>query len=351
MANIQANHAQTKPFPSVVTNFSTSNEQSQHYSRAMASSQPANERSRSVHRTATGSHVATTHDSDLDVDSLRSRASSVVSTGTRFSISTLPVEESSHIDGLLGRLNHASVFRPRSVMSTTSYDQPAPPYESRSDTPVLPAAQQDSTAQEPNSTTTEDSEQSPIVSTENSLSMHYSRIVRTIDQNHSNQMRRLKEVHQEELGATRNAIDETYRKELKAKSREVEKMREEIASLIAIYEADVARVQREAIEQATEQAESHRVAMEKACNQIEDTWERRWSDRGRLVAEEARKADADFKIRLDAILADRDRALKDKAATNSERDKLWIEELVKRYPEMSEEMHAVLDTLNLPQDN
>lgn len=114
----------------------------------------------------------------------------------------------------------------------------------------------------------EDPAQSPTISPENSLSMHYSRVVRTIDQNHSNQMRRLKEAHQEELGATRNAIDQTYRKELKANAREVEKMREEMASLVASHEANVARLQREALEQATDQAESHRLAMEKACNAI-----------------------------------------------------------------------------------
>ena len=176
--------------------------------------------------------------------------------------------------------------------------------------------------------------------------MHYSRVVRTIDQNHSNQMRRLKEVHQEELGATRNAIDQRYRKELKGKAREVEKVREEMASLAATHEADLARLQREALEQATDQAESHRIAMEKACNSIEDLWEARWNDRMRLVAEEARKANADFKLRCDAALADRDQALERERDATRRRDQSWIAELSKRHPGLSDEFNAILGALN-----
>lgn len=243
------------------------------FSRIITSFPTASEPQQQQHVLGAGtrSHVAQHQTSDVEADSLRSRASSVISTGTRFSISTLPVEEPSQVEGLLGRLNHASAFRPRSVMSTNSYDQPAPPYESRStaELPFLPAAQHESGPLRQGAVALDDSAQSPTISPENSLSMHYSRVVRTIDQNHSNQVRRLKEAHHEELGATRNAIDQTYRKELKAKAREMEKTREEMASLIATHEADVARLQREAIEQATDQAESHRLAMERACNAIE----------------------------------------------------------------------------------
>lgn len=302
-----------------------------------------------VPRALTGSHVANNHTQDMEADSLRSRASSVVSTGTRFSISTLPVEEPSQIDGLLGRLNHASAFRPRSFMSTNSYEQPAPPYESRSagEAPVLLSAQIDVTIPGLSPVVHEDSQQSPTIGPEeDSLTMHYSRVVRTIDQNHSNQMRRLKEVHQEELGATRNAIDQTYRRELKGKAREVEKVREEMASLAATHEADLARLQREALEQATDQAESHRIAMEKACNSIEDLWEARWNDRMRLVAEEARKANADFKLRCDAALVDKNQALEREREATRRRDQAWIEKLSKRHPGLSDEFHAILAALN-----
>ena len=332
MANTQPAVTQPQSFTRARPGFSAPVEPLQHVQRVLA-----------------GTNVANSHTQDVEADSLRSRASSVVSTGTRFSISTLPVEEPSQIDGLLGRLSHASAFRPRSVMSTNSYEQPAPPYESRSagEAPTLSNAQNDVTSPGLSPVVPEDSQPSPTISPEeDSLTVHYSRVVRTIDQNHSNQMRRLKEVHQEELGATRNAIDQTYRKELKGKAREVEKVREEMASLVATHEADLARLQREALEQATDQAESHRLAMEKACNSIEDLWETRWNDRMRLVAEEARKANADFKAGCDAALADKNRALEREREVTKRRDQAWIEELSKRHPGLRDEFHAILHALN-----
>lgn len=73
----------------------------------------------------TRTHQAQGH----EVGSLRSRASSVVSTGTKFSISTLPNDEHLQIDSLLDRPRHSIAFRPRSVFSAISYDQSLPPYE------------------------------------------------------------------------------------------------------------------------------------------------------------------------------------------------------------------------------
>ena len=332
MANSHSTTSQTQPFSRIITSFPVANEQTSHFPRAVTYSQ-----------------VAHSQVSNTEVDSLRSRASSVVSTGTRFSISTLPAEEPSQVEGLLGRLNHASAFRPRSVMSTSSYDQPAPPYESRSvtETPIVPAIQQDFESSGRSTANLEDSTQSPTISPENSLSMHYSRVVRTIDQNHSNQMRRLKEAHQEELGATRNAIDQTYRKELKAKAYEVEKMREEMASLSAMHEANVARLQREAIEQATDQAESHRIAMEKACNAIEDLWEARWSERMRLAADEVSQANKDFQTKRAKTL---DREEQEKLKAIKERDEAWAREIAKRHPNLDHEVDDILATLNQNQD-
>ncbi|KAL8832340.1 MAG: hypothetical protein Q9191_000341 [Dirinaria sp. TL-2023a] len=200
----------------------------------------------------TRTHQAQGH----EAGSLRSRASSVVSTGTKFSISTLPNDEHLQIDSLLDRPRHSIAFRPRSVFSAISYDQSLPPYEPYDEThsgdivadmpnhnhtelnPELPAAADES----------QSSPGSPTSDPENALSRHYSRVVRMIDQNHLNQMRRLKEAHQEELGAVRHSIDQTYRKELKAKDHEVEKIREEIESLKATHEAAIASMQREVVE-------------------------------------------------------------------------------------------------------
>ena len=328
MANSHATTSQTQPFSRIITSFPVANEQTPHFPRALTNSQ-----------------VAHSQIPNTEANSLRSRASSVVSTGTRFSISTLPVEEPSQIEGLLGRLNHASAFRPRSVMSTSSYDQPAPPYESRSvtETPIVPVVQQDFESLAQSTANREDSAQSPTISPENSLSMHYSRVVRTIDQNHSNQMRRLEEAHQEELGATRNAIDQTYRKELKAKAHEVEKMREEMASLAAMHEANIARLQREAIEQATDQAESHRIATEKACNAIEDLWEARWSEWMRLAADEVLQANKNFQANQAKML---DKEVQEKFKAIKERDEAWAREITKRHPNFHHEVDNILETLN-----
>lgn len=179
----------------------------------------------------------------------------MVSTGTKFSISTLPNDEHSQIDNLLDRPRHSIAFRPRSVFSALSYEQSLPPYEPYDETQSrdIVAEMPDHNHSESNlelSAAADQSQPSPTSPTddpENTLSIHYSRVVRIIDQNHLNQMRRLKEAHQEELGAVRNAIDQTYRKELKAKDREVEKMREEMASLKATHEATIASMQREVV--------------------------------------------------------------------------------------------------------
>ena len=86
--------------------------------------------------------------------------------------------------------------------------------------------------------------------------------------------------------------------------------------------------------------------MEKACNSIEDLWEARWNDRMRLVAEEARKANADFKLRCDAALADRDQALERERDATRRRDQSWITELSKRHPGLSDEFNAISGALN-----
>ena len=335
-----------QPHPRNMATAHHASSQAQPFSRTITTFPPTLEQPPNPSRPGTTSYMTPNRVHDIEADSLRSRASSVVSTGTRFSVSTLPLDEPSHIEGLLGRFNHASAFRPRSVMSTGSYDQPAPPYESRLTNEALspPVTQQDCRTSMPSSVVQDD--QSPTNSPENSLTEHYSRVVRTIDQNHSNQMRRLKEAHQEELGATRNAIDQTYRKELKAKAREVEKMREEMASLVADHEAYVARLQREALIQTNDQANSHAIAMEKACNTIEDTWEARWSDWMQLSKEEVRKATLEFQMKYDAIMAEKNQALEEKRKVVEERDKIWIREILRTHPDLDHEVHAILESIN-----
>ena len=276
----------------------------------------------------------------------------MVTTGTKFSISTMPSEEYPQIDNLNGRSGRSAAIRPRSTFSVAWYDTTLPPYEN------LPAEDRSGPLTDQHSigapgqsfAPIEETQASPASATvdpENALTMHYGRVVRTIDQNHVNQMRRLKEAHQEELGATRHAIDQAYRKELKAKNREVEKMREEMASLSATHDATVARLQREAIEQATEQAQAHQIAMDKACNAIEDVWEARWNDRIRLADEEASKTDSMYQKRLDELIAQRDKAIEDSDAVIVNRDRAWIEKLGTTHPELSNELEDIPTSLRL----
>lgn len=190
--------------------------------------------------------------------SLRSRASSVITTGTKLSFATLPSEERRHVDPLAGEPSYYSAVRgPRSVFSVISHESSLPPYEILEHERIpqeTMAAQRIATEQaaQPTEELANPSPTSPV-DAENALSMHYGRVVRQIDQNHMNQMRRLREdleamkqVHQEELGAVRhacqvelgamrNATDQAYRKELKAKNREVAKKDEQMASLSVSY--------------------------------------------------------------------------------------------------------------------
>ena len=284
-----------------------------------------------------------------DVASLRSRASSVVSTGTKFSVSTLPSDEYSQVDNVHGRSGRSIAFRPRSVLSAISYDQSLPPYdpycETQSRDTVADTANPSHGEPSPQCSAVADQTQpsptSPTTDPENALSKHYGRVVRTIDQNHLNQMRRLKEAHQEELGAVRHAIDQTYRKELKAKDREVEKMREEMAGLVATHEARIATMQREVVEHFDEQAQAHEMAVAKACNSIEDVWETRWNDRMRLADEETRRAAVQHHAELSQLMEERDAAIAVRETAIEIRDKLWIQQLSITHPEIQDQVRGL----------
>ena len=201
---------------------------------------------------------------------------------------------------------------------------------------------------------------SPAIDSENALSMHYGRVVRTIDENQAQEILRLTQAHENELAAahqeilrltqehernlavTRHEVDQAYRKEFKAKNREVEKFREEANSrvasietelqrLIAVHEETVSRMQQEASEHATVLKEAHEVAIDKARNEIEDMWEGRWSDRTRLAMEEARRVDLKSQRDLEKSVADRDEE--------------WVRELASRHPELLEELQETISGL------
>lgn len=308
---------------------------------------------------------------DLGAVSLRSRASSVVSTGTKISIGTLPQEESQSIEtGFAGRnwrINSGG--RRHSLLSFSSHDQPAPPYDdpdgpylsSYQYTPNIIGQMRSPAADEDHDDDDDDGPSiSPPIDSENALSMHYSRVVRTIDVNQAQEIQRLTqeherevnacrdeiqhlaEVHEKKLAAMRHEIDQAYRKEWKAKNREVEKIREEanigvatlemeVQRLITTHEDTVLRMQHETSEQIMRLEEGHEVALDKARNAIEDIWEGRWSDRTRIVKEEAHLAGLNSQRELEKAVANRDEE--------------WVRELSSRRPDLLDDLKDAIKEL------
>ena len=305
--------------------------------------------------------------------SLRSRASSVISTGTKFSFSTLP-QGTYHIDEVLegspssssGNGNsRANAARPGSLYSVRSIATSLPPYEGHAPSDaapsnVVPDGGQVATTQV--TTPGMDSSQPPTPSTldpENSLSMHYGRVVRHIDETHRRQVARINQAHEQELAAMRDAIDKAYRKEFKAKDREVERIRAEAADDMAALEESkvreldcireegeakaaalegeieavrreceevVGRLRWEAEEREEEMREGFEKAVEKACNAIEDVWEGRWNDRSKLAVEEARRHVED-------------------------RDGEWLKMIEREHPELVEEMRLAMNVAERRREN
>lgn len=298
--------------------------------------------------------------------SLRSRASSVVSTGTKISISTLPQDEPQNTEAaFLGRSLRGD-NRPHSLLSFVSHEQPAPPYDDRHATegPYSTSYQCDTAALGQFTSSTAESFNrspiSPLMDSENALSIHYGRVVRTIDQNQAQEIlrltqtheaeltaaraeiHRLTETHQKELAATRHEIDQAYRKEFKSKSREVEKIREEANTRVATFETELQRMitthedtvlamQQEASDQVASLEEAHIVAIDKARNDIEDIWMIRWSDQTRLAREEAQRLDMNNQRDLEKAVADRDDE--------------WVRELAIRHPELLDELENTIGEL------
>ena len=290
--------------------------------------------------------------SNSEVVSFRSRASSVISTGTKFSISTIP-QGHFHIDDVLeANAARTTSTRPGSIYSVRSIAPSLPPYE---DPAPRPAPIQTSAP------SGNDLEQPPTPSTadpENALSIHYGRVVRTIDENHARQLARVYEAHdqqlkahEQELAATREAVDQAYRKEWKAKNREMERIREEAAASVAemqktldrelergreecvakvvalqeqtqslsvSYNESLARIQQDATDQVATLHEEYQAEIDKARNAIEDLWEGRWNDRTRLAAEEARRH-------------------------GLERDEEWLRVIESTHPELLDEMKTAME--------
>ena len=171
----------------------------------------------------------------LESSDARSRASSLISTSTRFTTNTTPRFRPARDD----RQEFMMVDRPSSVFSVGS--QSLPPYQQEDAEHRMhmmnPTASGQSAASSP----------SPMEALEgandaaNALAFHYRGIIQTIDQNHLNEIHKLQTAHREEIGSLRHDIDQAYRREFRAIRQEMEKVREESASQVEKAQQEVAR--------------------------------------------------------------------------------------------------------------
>lgn len=265
-----------------------------------------------------------------DIQSLRSRtsslsrASSIISTGTKTSIGTYsqpqpPSQElyppTNGIDVLLGRRNFRITARPGSILSISSFDQPAPPYEpystaNQSTTTLAPTPSQDALTERTSSPSSPSSPSANDPENANALSQHYTRVVRTIDTNHraeiarleashTDALARLDALHLSTLAATRHDIDAAYRKEIKAREHRL--------------------------------TEESKIAIQKARNEIENVWEGRWRSQMRVAADEALRIEQDGTERVRKSI--------------EQEENSWIQELGRRFPSMTNEWKNVLESV------
>ncbi|KAI4141838.1 MAG: hypothetical protein LQ341_003405 [Variospora aurantia] len=289
-----------------------------------------------------------THD-DLTTASLRSQASSIITTTTKFSLETLSQDDRSSIVAMRESRRPNNTDRPPSMLSITSVARPAPPYSETPDFPVLfldhqnresrpplsppsglppvgrisdtasieeafPSSPSDSATASPTaSPTASDDDDSPLdLDNGHTRTRYYSQIVRTLDQNYTSSLAALRAQHARDLAATRHSIDAAYRAQWKAKGREIELVKQRAALEMETVKRDAAReievVKREAtreVEQMRKECEGNarqmeqaivehteqkdremQAAVKRARHEVEDMWERRWSERMRVEVEE-----------------------------------------------------------------
>ena len=152
----------------------------------------------------------------VDTASARSRASSLVSTSTRFTTGTMPPAVRN------ARQEFVMVDRPPSLFSIGS--QPLPPYQQHAD------GAQHTTGQAASGSSEEAnldhlSQLEGASDAANAVASHYRGIIQVIDQNHLNEVKRLQDAQREEIGTLRHDIDQAYRREFRAIRQDMEAVR------------------------------------------------------------------------------------------------------------------------------
>ncbi|KAI4179930.1 MAG: hypothetical protein L6R41_007555 [Letrouitia leprolyta] len=311
--------------------------------------------------------VVDTNDDPAAV-SVRSRASSIVTTTTKFSVETLSQDDQSSIFAPRERQRPEPTARPRSLASITSIARPAPPYGAIYDSTLLVPSHQNVESQLPQmrSIAAESGSIDEAIAPFPGPSLHisgtatpspstppdldddpraqityYNHVVRTLDQNYTAELERLRAQHEQELATIRNDIDAAYRTQWKAKNREIEKIREEAAVEIDQAQQETLEIERELSELREQRDEVMRVLVEKARHEVEDLWEKRWRDRTRVEREERERMEKEHGKKI----ADAVAVVKEKWKTRLEwRDERWkeaMEEMVRHVnPELCERVLA-----------
>jgi hypothetical protein len=128
----------------------------------------------------------------------------------------------------------------------------------------------------------------PSMETVNDISVHYTRLIRSIDRDHR------KALHEQdkEMAKLRERLreqDTVYRQQLRGRDFIIDDLKSRIAHLETTTEAKV----------------------EKARNSVEDLWESRWKDRDFHLMERMRRMEADLQTAVERAVATRDKTWAD----------------------------------------
>jgi hypothetical protein len=180
-------------------------------------------------------------------------------------------------DPILGNDTHSFIQRPRSPMfigrdapglfpspsGMTSFTQPPPLSDDQTTVGArTPIVHEEGYA---------DTYPPPPMESENDISVHYTRLIRTIDRDN----RKALHERDKEMATLRERLNEQdtiYRQQLRARDFIIDDLKNRIAHLESTTEATV----------------------ERACNSIEDTWENRWKDRDFHLMERMQRLENDL---------------------------------------------------------
>ena len=125
----------------------------------------------------------------------------------------------------------------------------------------------------------------PPMDSENDVSIHYTRLIRTIDRDHRKALHeRDKELSQ--MRERLHEVDQVYRQELKARDFIIDDLKKRLQNHEELMQGK----------------------LERARNEVEDLWEARWKDRDRHLVDRMKRIELDSQKSLEKAIRDRDEA-------------------------------------------